>query len=584
MKKGYLLIALLLVATFSFAQVSVTFQVDMSKQTVSSNGVHVAGSFQDEAGFAGDWDPSTAALTDGDGDGVYTLTVTLPADSTFQYKFVNGNAWGGDEGIPSACNVGGNRELKVPSSGPYSIPTVCFASCDACPTAVDTIAFTLRVDMSQQTVSANGVHVAGGFGAGGYANWDPAGIALTDGDADNVYEVTLNLPEGEYPFKFVNGNAWGGDEGIPSECATGGNRSVKLLGDGDDQSESGFTYSFIAAYGMCPPSDSVDVTFMVDMNNIDNISVNGIHMAGAFGSAGQPNWDPAGIMLTDANSDAVFEVTLRLPAGKYEHKFLNGNDWGGGESVPPACNVNGNRQYVAMGNGDAWNDILTDQVKVCYGECSETCPTKLPPINVTFRVDMSNEIVDANGVFIAGSFPGAIWDKDSFLMTDDNNDDIFEYTFVDLDVDDYQYKFYNGICSDDKCAEDHDFKTDGCGVDNGVGGWNRYVDLSGTLNDTAIVTFVFNSCEESSSSVHHLGSKVFKVFPNPANDMVTVRYKGYGTAYTVSMVDLNGRSVMNVSSRDQEIGLNVQSLNPGIYLMVITDDTGETTYEKLIVQ
>ncbi|MBI1307577.1 MAG: T9SS type A sorting domain-containing protein [Bacteroidetes bacterium] len=582
MKKGYLLLMSLLTSAFSFAQVQVTFQVDMSKQTVGANGVHVAGSFQDEAGFAGDWDPSTSALTDGDGDGVYTLTVTLPADSVYQYKFVNGNAWGNDEGIPSSCNVGGNRGLTVPSSGTYSIPVVCFGSCEACPTAVDTIAFTLKVDMSQQTVSSNGVHVAGGFGAGGYADWDPAAIELTDGDNDKVYEVTLNLPEGEYPFKFVNGNSWGSDEGVPGECNSGGNRFQKLLGDGDDQSESGFTASYIAAYGLCPPSDSVDVTFMVDMTN-QTVGANGVHLAGAFGQAGQPNWDPAGIMLTDANSDNVYEVTLRLSEGSYQHKYLNGNAWGTDESIPPGCNSNGNRLYTAAGNGDAWADILTDQVKVCFGECTANCPSVLPPVKVTFRVDMSNEIADANGVFLAGSFPGAIWKKDSFEMTDDNGDDIYEYTFTSLIIDDYQWKVYNGICSDDKCSESFDFKTGGCGVESGVGGWNRYSDFAGTMNDTILPVYVFNSCDVSSVGISNLDN-VYRMFPNPATNQVTVKFKNEPVHYVLSLVDLNGRTVQQATGLEKTTTLNIQDLVPGMYLLIISDGEGSTAYEKLIVQ
>lgn len=583
MKKGYLLLLALLFTSVSFAQVSVTFQVDMSKQTVGSNGVHVAGSFQKAAGFAGDWDPSTAELTDPNSDGIYTLTVTLPADSSYQYKFVNGNAWGSDEGVPGACNVGGNRELKVPTSGPYSIPAVCYAKCEACPTAVDTIALTIMVDMSKQTVSGNGVHVAGGFGAGGYANWDPAGIALTDANSDKVYEVTLNLPEGEYPFKFINGNAWGSDEGIPAACASGGNRSIKLVGNGDNQSESGFSASYIAAFGMCPPTDSVDVTFMVDMSN-QTVGANGIHLAGAFGQSGHPNWDPAGISLTDANSDNIYDVTLRLSTGTYAHKFINGNAWGGDEAIPPACNVNGNRSYTVAGNGDAWSDILTASVKVCFGECTETCPQKLPPINVTFRVDMSNEIVNAKGVFVAGTFPDAGWVKDTFKLADANGDDVFEYTFMKLPVDDYQFKFYNGDCGDNGCNESYDFKTNGCGVDNGVGGFNRYIDLQGVTKDTVLTAFVYNSCAASSVGVvNHLPNK-FRVFPNPANGSVNVTFKGDVMNYTVQLVDLNGRTVVSTIASERNIRLNVQDLTPGMYLMTITDQFGASAYQKLIVQ
>lgn len=572
----------MLVATVSYAQVQVTFQVDMNKQTVSSNGVHVAGSFQAAAGHTSDWDPAGTELTDGDGDGVYTVTVNLPADSTYQYKFVNGNAWGSDEGVPSACNVGGNRELKVPSSGPHTTGLVCFGSCDPCPTAVDTIAFTIKVDMSKQTVSSNGVHVAGGFGGAGYANWDPAGIALTDGDGDDVYEVTLNLPEGEYPFKFVNGNAWGSDEGIPGECASGGNRNVKLTGDGDDQSETGFTDSYIAYFGECPGVDSTDYTFMVDMSNQD-VSADGVHMAGSFGQAGYANWDPSVIELTDDNNDDVYEVTLRLSNGDYQYKFVNGNAWGSDESVPPACNDNGNRALAISPDGNASSDILTGSSKVCYGECTETCPTILPPIDVTFRVDMSNEIVNSAGVFIGGSFPGAIWLKDSFEMKDMDGDEIYEYTFTDLPVDDYQFKFFNGDCGDD-CGETHDFKMSGCGVDNGVGGFNRYTDLNGVMNDTSIIVYVYNSCEESKLSVYNTLPNAFRIYPNPAEDVVNIAFDESAAGYEVSLIDLNGRTLRNMSVSGNRAAINTADLITGVYTVRIHDNDGAVAFHKIIVR
>ena len=87
------------------AQQEVIFSVNMQDQTVSANGVHVAGNWQSEAGLPADWEPNTATMTDDDGDGIYTYTCTLP-DGVYEYKYVNGNAWGSDETqIPEICSV-----------------------------------------------------------------------------------------------------------------------------------------------------------------------------------------------------------------------------------------------------------------------------------------------------------------------------------------------------------------------------------------------------------------------------------------------------------------------------------------------
>ena len=70
--KKLLLIALMATGiTGAFAQTrKVKFRVDMTGQTVSSNGVHVAG------GFLG-WSPSTTALTQEGTSNIYSVVATV---------------------------------------------------------------------------------------------------------------------------------------------------------------------------------------------------------------------------------------------------------------------------------------------------------------------------------------------------------------------------------------------------------------------------------------------------------------------------------------------------------------------------
>lgn len=98
----------------------VSFRVNMSQETVSPNGVHLAGGFQG-------WNPSSLALN-AIGYGIWEVQVQLQA-GTYEYKYVNGNEWGADESV-SPCGNGGNRVIVVPSV----LTTVgpCFGSCDAC--------------------------------------------------------------------------------------------------------------------------------------------------------------------------------------------------------------------------------------------------------------------------------------------------------------------------------------------------------------------------------------------------------------------------------------------------------------------
>ena len=44
-------------------------------------------------------------MSDIDADGIYELTLSLDRDSTYEYKFINGNEWGNDESLLGALIV-----------------------------------------------------------------------------------------------------------------------------------------------------------------------------------------------------------------------------------------------------------------------------------------------------------------------------------------------------------------------------------------------------------------------------------------------------------------------------------------------
>jgi len=103
----------------------VTLQVNMSE--VGTSGVNIAGGFQG-------WDPAASACADL-GGGVYEYAIAL-ANGSYEYKFVNGSAWGDDEYVDGDCSNGsGNRTITVADAATDN-GTPCFASCDACAPAV----------------------------------------------------------------------------------------------------------------------------------------------------------------------------------------------------------------------------------------------------------------------------------------------------------------------------------------------------------------------------------------------------------------------------------------------------------------
>ena len=110
--------------------VDVTLKVNMAwevaNNAISANGVHVAGDFQG-------WSPSTTPMTDANNDGIYEVTINVPANSSIQYKFINGNAWGADESVPSACVVPTTMNRGATFAyGDSTLSPVCFGKCTDC--------------------------------------------------------------------------------------------------------------------------------------------------------------------------------------------------------------------------------------------------------------------------------------------------------------------------------------------------------------------------------------------------------------------------------------------------------------------
>jgi alpha-amylase len=201
---------------------AVTFRVDMSAETVAPSGVHIAGSFQSVAGLGSNWNPGSTPVQDVDGDGIFEITVSLPSGA-YEYKFINGNAWGMDENPPSECSIGStnNREVIVGNMD-MVLPAFPFNGC--------ILKLRLAVNMTNQTVSPEGVHVMGDFQeAAGFAqNWDPASTPMHDLNGDGTYEIELTAPFGDYQYVFVNGNTGANAENLSGSCSEPGDNGQQV--------------------------------------------------------------------------------------------------------------------------------------------------------------------------------------------------------------------------------------------------------------------------------------------------------------------------------------------------------------------
>ena len=445
------LISFVLISNFSNAQtVNVTFQVDMQEQaSISPDGIHIAGSFQG-------WDPGATPLTLLVDD-IYTYTFTGTAGQYIQYKFINGDSWNFPDipedlgGTPCCAQGETNRFLTFPENDTI-LPAYCFDECLPC--ILPPVDVTFQVDMANETVSGSGVFLVGGFNG-----WDTDSTEMTN-IVDDIYTATLTLGEGEYhQYKFYNGDY---EPNLPDPCGTGGAYSNRELYVPSTNSTLA-----LVCYGSCDTCTSVtdiNVTFKVDMSELDSISVNGVHIAGTF-----QGWDPSATEMTDIGG-GVYEYTTILQSGSYhEFKYVNGTAWGAEEGVPWYCEQNSSR-YLTVPN----KNLVLDEV--CFGLCMKCT---LDPVDITFTVDMSEQYVSSDGVHITGSFLD--WATDSIPMID-QGDGNYQVTLT-LDEEFNEYKFINGNDWDSDETVPFD-----CNYFD-----NRYLILPGA--NTTLDTVCYSSCD-----------------------------------------------------------------------------------------
>ena len=331
-----------LVALYSYAQVQVTFQVDMSSESVSADGVHIAGNLNG-------WSTDANKLLDS-GSGIYEIALDLQPGTDYEFKFLNGNAWGTEEAAPLACTIGGNNRIFTCPTSDTTLPTMIFNDCAS---TVATQQVTFRVDMTGQSVSADGVHVAGNFNG-----WNPGATTMAP-IGNDVYEVTVPVQSSiqVIQYKFINGNAWGGDE-LPGEgCANGmTNRPFTLLDAGDSVELPTAVFA-----GCANPVPTKLVVFTVNLAG-ETAASEGVHVAGSF-----QGWMPDATEMMDIG-DNLYQTTANVQTTTMyiEYKYLNGNSWAGVETVPSACSYNENRYEIIELNSAEDTVLPTFE----FGSCS----------------------------------------------------------------------------------------------------------------------------------------------------------------------------------------------------------------------
>lgn len=555
MKKIYTLALAMLVAGAAWAQRSVTFQVDMTGQTVSANGVHIAGDFQMAAGAAGNWDPAATGLSQVGTSNIYAVTVSIP-DGMYQYKFVNGNAWGDDEGVPAAAQVsaglgfdGGNSNRWVQVTEDDTLAAVMFGG--AAPAGHSAVSMVL--DMGLEASVSDTVSVAGDF-----QGWSPGNTQLYDILADSMYRYIYYIPTTDtMNFKFLNGAAWGTDESVPSACAVNNNRQLIVGAD------TVFGPICYAQCGPCFIPDTFDLTLQVDMSGAlcdFDPATDSVDIAGPFNGWG------GGDFLDDSDGDLVYEITVRAVAPEFQYKariIKNGNaNW-----------EPGNNNVVNFNND-------TTIAPRCFGLPAGSCSPLPPPADVTFQVDMTNGPSSFVTVYLIGNFTDPQWQDGAIPLTASTTQPgVFETTVTALCPGRIAFKYMIEDGSGNQQEESFASATDTtCLEPSGTGDFNRF--LVRTNGNAIVNSAPWEDCATVSIAEEALVAP--KVYPNPFSGSTTIELPA-GT-YNVKVFNLTGSVVAEMNNVESKVEWNAQNLNAGVYIVNVSNDEGYTSTQKVVLK
>ncbi len=412
--------------------IPVTFQVDMSNETVGGD-VFMSGTFD---GWCG-----CTQMTDDDGDDIYSVTVdAMPGG--FEWKFLNGG-WGGDEQfdpeIDGECTLTTgeftNRFMIIGGTAPIVLDPYCFNTCYQCnetpcvdPAQIDTTMMcttewapvcgcngmtygnaceaefyggvtswtdgecstssmvTFQVDMSEQDILGP-IYVTGATVDG----WCGTCVEMMD-MGDGVYAATVELEAGDHEYKFNNGG-WDATENLDTD--EDGACTLTTIEDENTYVNRFFTLApgagevtlDVVCFDSCEECEVVvtpdtEVTFNVDMSEQT--------VSGAVYVSGETidGWAGASVELTDADGDNVYSVTLALPQGNHEYKYMIGS-WDTSEQLDAegdsACTITTGgftNRLLVISSEEAIN-LET----VCYESCDACAPTSVTGLEtLSFRV------------------------------------------------------------------------------------------------------------------------------------------------------------------------------------------------------
>ena len=187
-----------------YEDINITFNVDMSgAESINTEGISIAGG----SSFGS---PGENQMTDANGDGIYTITLTRAANSSSHYTFLNGiSEWGQKEQIAGQeCADPSNYNDRFLEWGVDDVVVnACFGICgdgtcaELTPPPTVLVHFNVYFPGDVDTVWATG----------SFEGWSGYGVPMTDPDGNGIYTGVHEMVEnaGDVEYKYTLGG-WDG--------------------------------------------------------------------------------------------------------------------------------------------------------------------------------------------------------------------------------------------------------------------------------------------------------------------------------------------------------------------------------------
>ena len=508
----------------------VTLNVNMSNETVSAEGVYVAGSFNG-------WDATATQMSDDDGDGVYSVSVTVPLGSDIQYKFLNGPSYDFEENVLAACGIdngqGGFNRLLTGINLNVDVTAVCFSACQGCFPAAPEVApcdanagtlicdnfdgYTLgsvsdQADWWTPWPGGGSAEVSDAFAQSGANSMVIAG----GGTTDQILLFPSNATEGTY---YVSWSYY-----VP----TGGAAYFNLQGDRDD----------------------IGGIFKMECNmtgeGAGTVTVAGV--ATAF-SYPEDTWFNVNMVI---DLDAAEATIYVAGSGVSTWDFTNDAAAAGGVSQVGGVN------FFPI---DAGYTAYVDNVSVVG-----------PTTELALTVGTSSIDVDAAGMFLAGDFNG--WSNGEMS---NNGNDTWSATVTVTANQTHEYKFKNGDSGwEDGIVGD-------CVLDNG----NRFVEVGGGATEVDEVCFLSCTAICLSNTQDVAFDAGITVTPNPTSGVFSVNYElDAASDLEIRIMNVLGQTVsvrtVDAATAGAE-NFDLTNFAAGTYTLVTTSNDRLST-KRIILQ